>query len=581
MEQKKTDASGGASDGGNVIGFERPADFYFRTAQRLFRSGDVPGACVNARTCVRMEPKSVEYRLFLARILAEARQAPEAMHILFHLLREDAGEDAECFCCLGTCFLLNRELQKAEECFALSLQLAPNGPRAPEMLEFLLFCSQNRRSHLSALENPAEKSARQAVFRAKKLLRSREYCRAAETLEAVPAQQAEDANVRSTLARAWFETGRKEEAIRLLRAVLTSDPHNVEALSQLAVFLKKSGLDEEAEALVPDLLGAACGNQKEFLEIAKALLELRQYDEAYRYLRAHEADSWDTKMRLYEATAAYNSGRRTEALRIFSDVAKLDPDCAMAEYGLAFINEAEEGTHESKPLFESLCLPPEEVARRTAYLDRCLRSKNPKFEEMWGIDEEFRKMMRWALAHEDEGLQLAASFLIAGFEDEEAEAVLRRFLLEKKQSDFIKNEVLVLLHSMRAKPPYTAFLGGETVEVRVDARNPLKQTSEDKLKEAVRIVRQAAQRIGAPEAAANEAVRILTKLIECPKTRRLFAPIGALAAAALWTGAYESAVSLSCEDAAKACGASSRLVRDLTDDIVRALLAETSGEEWY
>lgn len=183
----------------------RQAAMWFETAQDAVQSGSLEPAVVGLRRAVSRDPRNRQYRLALARALAESRLDDEAKRVLF-ILREAEPEEPE-----------------------TNLQFARIEARGSD-------ADASRRYYESALAGlwQPERAEERREVRLELidfLLASGERARALSELLVVEANLPADAAVQVKVGRLFLNAGAPRQALDRFVAALTADPDDGSALS--------------------------------------------------------------------------------------------------------------------------------------------------------------------------------------------------------------------------------------------------------------------------------------------------------------------------------------------------------------
>ena len=551
----------------NVIGFTQPADFYYRAAQRALQADDIPNAVAGARTAVEKEPENARYILLLARLLVDVQKNEESLQLLFDLLSRDEQADAECMFLLGLNFLALGDHEKAQECFGEYLTLAPEGEHVEEIDEYLLYDGPENDPSLYYFDDVNEHEARIKSYQVKTDLENGRYRQAARILESVPPSQADKPFIRNSLALALFFSGRQEEALEETKKVLETDPGNIQGNCNMAVFLSRLGRTDEMDGYLSRLTAAEPETQKERFQIAATYCDIGDHEKAYHAMHEYNVLGFaDVKSLFCEAVAAYNTHRIREAVRVLSDVRKIDRPAIIADYYLKHMNAVLSDPDSFSILPYVYRLPPEEGGRRVIYLNECLRLDQAVFQQRWLEDREFEDTLRWVMEYGDENVQIAVCVMIAGFGDRKAEKMLRGFLLSKARPDVVKNEILVLLDHIGAQGPYIVYLSGELAEVHVNAEKKDDRAVQqlDKLYEAVRLLAEQTDSAGLMQ----QAMHVGSAALRSEWHDEFSQDLLKTAAAALWLASDTAGHPLSLADLAEGANTAAGQIRASIDRLL-------------
>ena len=158
---------------------------------------------------------------------------------------------------------------------------------------------------------------------------------------------------------------------------------------------------------------------------------------------ALQESPFDRDLMHMRAIALYNSGVPQERLtRFWERILRIDPEDSIA----AFYREAaESGALDQMPLEFSYQVPPEEYMRRLKRLAGHLNGGFAHVHEAWETDAEFRKLIRWAVAADDQRLGRASMTVLATLESPEAVRALREAMFAPDVSRELKLHAAVLL----------------------------------------------------------------------------------------------------------------------------------------
>ena len=220
-----------------------------------------------------------------------------------------------------------------------------------------------------------------------------------------------------------------------------------------AVSLKKLGIeftfvDPDAS---PEELGYAGAIFIEFDEIDRAIDSLE---------RLREFLPFDKDM-LHQLGYCYlKKGRREQAEQTYRMLLESDESDTVAAYYENAIRTTEPddflrswSLHYDVPMYEFL--------KRQRRLQQVAEGGIEAVKELWQNDPSFHDLLRWALFSQLVTFRKAVVRMLAIVGDEEAQKLLRRFLISYDQSDEEKQFVFGTLLSLEAKPPFALYMGGQ------------------------------------------------------------------------------------------------------------------------
>lgn len=450
-----------------ILNFDRPADFYFKSALKMMDGMNYLGALPMVRKALEKEPANVEYMMKHAEILTELSKYEESNSVLFEILLKTDHVRSECYFGMGCNFIGLNDLEKAQESFEKYLSVAPEGEYSEDVEEFLaLFCDIEEEDEY-ILEDVSELEQQELAQQGKKYLDNSEYQKAAEALEKITTQDPEMLFAKNNLALSYYCLKRTDEAIDITRYVLEKEPNNIHANCNMAMFLNQRS-HEEALRYIERAVKQQMPTQDDFYKIAITYCEIGEHAEALKYLSNILGTApYDEKVLFCAAMASFNSGRYKEAINYLSDILKLEPEDSIAAYYLKYIKDVMDGKAACNELGYVFQVPPSEAKERIQYLNNKMKLPKEEFRGLWNTDRKLGDILLWGLEYGDSFIKRAVVEIISGFGDEKAEKVFRRYILRRNQPDEIKNEVFVALKRMKAAEPYVAYFNDSIVEVKV------------------------------------------------------------------------------------------------------------------
>jgi len=457
--------------GKNVLAFERPADFYFRTAQKMMDNGDYVTAVSLLRRALAKDPGNLEYSICYAELLTDMYKFEESNSVLFDLLARDGAVTPECFFNLGRNFLGMNDFSKAKDSFEKYIEDEPDGDYLDDMEDLFFLLEGSFDPDMALVSDIEEKRLFKQALIGKKALDAGDYEKAIELLENAQLDQPGFLFAKNNLSLAYFCAGNLPAAFEKAQEVLAADADNVHANCNMALFLRAqdgdmSRISKHIEAAV----SSGSESPDDIYKIAITLCEMKEYAKSLPYLQQMmDYNPYDEKILFYMAMTCHNLGNQKEAVRYLSDIVVLDPPGLIPSYYIGVIKEIISGKRAFEEFGYVYQVPPDEVKRRIKYLNDCLRLEKLVFSYKWRHDTTLKDTIIWGLESGDHYIKKAMVEILSGQQDEAAEKILRRFLLRQNQPDEIKNHIFVALKKMGAKEPYVAYIDYHIVEVRVGA----------------------------------------------------------------------------------------------------------------
>ena len=451
-----------------ILDFERPASFYFESAERFLDNVDYIGALPLLRKAVQKDPGNQEYKLALAEALTDINRFEESNAILFELLKFSRYLDPECYFGIGCNFIGLNDFEKAKQSFEQYIKIEPDGEFKEEVEEFLNFMEDIDEFEETAFEDVSRKRSFDLAGEGKRKLDMGDYSEAIRILASVDADSVSMVFVKNNLALSYYCDKQIDKAIEITLEVLKIDPGNVHANCNMVLFYNEKNDELNREKYAEKIHNIKTENPDDIYKIAVTFCELKRHEKVILFLKKLlQYRPYDEKAMFYAGLACYNLGRFRESIGYFADIIKINPQNTVAPYYCGYVKEVLDGKKVPEILAYSYQVPFMEAKKRIRYINECLMRDKVEIANLWHTGERFESMLTWGLEFGDLFIKRAVAEIISGFGDKKAEDKLRSYILNADQPDDVKNEIFVLLKRMDAMEPYIAYIGGNIVEVKV------------------------------------------------------------------------------------------------------------------
>ncbi|MEA5002836.1 MAG: tetratricopeptide repeat protein [Christensenella sp.] len=451
-----------------ILEFNKPADFYSRTAQKMTESSNYLGALSMMRHALEKDKDNAEYTMQMAEILTGLGKYEESNSLLFDLLLHSDELRNECFFGMGCNFIGLNDFEKAQESFEKYMDEDPYGEFADEIEDFLMLFDDAMEYEDQLLEDAKEREYQKLAQEGKRLLDDGNYEQAVKVLRKIDTNNPELLFAKNNLALSYYCIKELDLAVDAAKSVLSIDKSNIHANCNMAIFLTEKGEMKKADEYLAAALRQPLEVQDDIFKAAITLCELKRHADALKYLTNFLSTSpYDEKALFFAGIASYNLKRYPDAVKYLTDITKLDPGDSVAAYYVSHVKAA----MEDETLFEEVGyiyqVPPKEARNRMKYLNDCIKLPEQVFHGMWQNDKKLNDVILWGLEYGDLFIKRAVAEIVGGFGGEKAEHVLRRYILRRNQPDEVKNDIFVILKRMKAAEPYVAYFNGGVVEVKV------------------------------------------------------------------------------------------------------------------
>ena len=267
---------------------------------------------------------------------------------------------------------------------------------------------------------------------------------------------------RNNLALAYLCESETEKAVSITEDILKKHPDNVHAICNMTILTKRMA-DERYSFYLERVKKLSDYSIEELQKKCLTLCEVGEHALAATALMEYlSVKPYDKKFMHYYAVSLVNINQKEKSKTIWLDILKIDPDDTIAKYYLKAVSEGEPGV-----LSYIYQVPVDEITRRISFLNDCMRYPQDVQQRLWKENEEYLSLLLWGLEQGDDYIKHAILDIISTFKDDQAEDVLRSFILRRNEPDDVKNEIFFTLKRMGAPEPYTAYLNGAVVNVKV------------------------------------------------------------------------------------------------------------------
>ncbi|NCB05331.1 MAG: tetratricopeptide repeat protein, partial [Clostridia bacterium] len=351
------------------------------------------------------------------------------------------------------------------------LELEPEGEFAADAEDFLdLIDDDDAMFETTGLRGDDDYEDNAVNHFARSLLASGEANYAVEELEHRLSQAPESMKIREQLAIAYFVANRRDEAKKLANELLAEDQTNVLANSTLALAEIEDGNRVSAIARLDEMSKIRALAPEELHSIAVLQLDLERFEDAEKTLtQMMHLMPYDENVLHKLAYAKFMQGDAEAAKALYQKLLRIDPHDTVAKY---YLNQSKHTDTAGKRANAKWIIPYQvpfsEAFRRLNHLNRMLALPHDELNRAWSNDVSFRDMLVWAISLSDLRVKRSMLSLVFTFADENAQHILRDFLLRTDQPDELKRAVFGMLKHLGAREPYMAHLNGRWIKGRVN-----------------------------------------------------------------------------------------------------------------
>ena len=257
-----------------------------------------------------------------------------------------------------------------------------------------------------------------------------------------------------------FSMREYESAQHRLFRVFKRNSRHIRAHCLMALLYRAQGRDAEAEEELSMTIIDPDASPEELGYAGAVFLEFDKIDRAIDSLeRLREFLPFDKDMLHQLAYCYLKKGDQKQAQELYRILLVSDEtDTVAAYYENAVRRQAPDdflrawSLHYEVPMFEYVL--------RQRRLQEVAQGGVEAVKSVWKNDSAFHGIVRWALQSQLCSYRKAIARMLAIAGDDEAEYLLRQFLISLDQSDEEKQFVFGTLLSMEAKPPFALYMGG-------------------------------------------------------------------------------------------------------------------------
>ncbi|MUT64950.1 tetratricopeptide repeat protein [Paenibacillus sp. NEAU-GSW1] len=453
-----------------VIPVQWDATFFFERAVRSLDRYHYDKALKYFRRAVEYEPDNPVNHCNMAGILSEMGNYDESNRILNWILEELDPTMTECHFYMANNFANMELYEAAEDALVHYLEEDAEGQfldEAEEMMELLHYELERptRLTNIKSREGMLEHD------QARLLLEEGKFAEAVRILEQIIEAQPEFLAARNNLALAYYYMGLFDKAMDTIIEALEIEPGNLHALCNLAIFYQHAN-DKDSLAPIVELLRKTVPfHQEHVFKLATTMGILGEHEAAHRHFIRLLKDTslpQDPCLYHYAAVAACNIGRYSEAERLWKQAAKLDPDSGIPRYYMEQLELVKGGEHNASISYH-YHLPFEEQFK-------LWENSSDGLPDHMKRDPLVRSSFFWALRHGDQHTKLQVIQALGMIADNEVKDVLRSFLLEEQEDDYLKRIAIFVLRTIGVQEPLRAVLEGKDTVIepnRVPSRLPV------------------------------------------------------------------------------------------------------------
>lgn len=444
---------------GQIIPFKLGVGAYIRKGRSFFVRNDFVPALKYMRRAYLMDREEPEAQLALAETLNRMQLYEESLRIL--LLSSSNSASPESLFGIASNYMAMEEFEPAKACLEQYTTIAPDGIFADEAEDYLdLLNDEEELAAQMRLPESDDIKLIEQLHIAKSMhfnLRDKE---AEKMLKEIEKSYSKSVSLQTEIALFEINCKKYIQAEQRLFGLLKIDKRNAKVLSLIALIQYTTGREMDAKETLARIILSSDMSTEELIHSASMLIELKQYK------RAAEALGYLLRILPYDRLALHQSALckymlddRDGAGEVYQKLLDMDEHDTVADYYLNAVRKRDPFL--KKRIMSSYEVPIVEVGRRLKYLRSILSEEDDKLQACWAEDMEFRKMVKWSLFSALSPMRDKLIQFLGYIKDEEAQYLLRDYLLRMDQADSFKTDAIDALHATGFKGTFGVYIAGK------------------------------------------------------------------------------------------------------------------------
>lgn len=447
-----------------IICFSRDADFYIRLGDKYADKGDLPNAYSAYREALAQNPEDIDACLAAAEVLYQMHCYEESNRIL--MIHETMFEPVpEIFFGLACNFYAINEFDYAEESLETYLRMDPDGPYSYDAEDFLdLIDDDDALAENLGINDSEDFDTLTICKRAEHLISCACPDLAVLLLEEHLKDRPSAYRAMDTLTTAFFELNEFEKAVEMNEKVRRDYPDSINAILNYAMILYRKGEYEACENQLKDVENKSSDSLETLVSVAAIYTLLKKFEKAYFVLKnAITLFPFDVKALFLIGYTCLMLKKDQEACGYYETLTKIDPlDLVARGYYRKALSE--EITDDARRFIQPFALPVSETLELISELHDLFVKGADEIREDWQKDSDIEALFHWGLSIPNDQLRESIVVMLGLLGGRKAEYTLRDILLHTDQKDELKRKVFGVLKHMKAKEPYSAYLGSQWMQ---------------------------------------------------------------------------------------------------------------------
>ncbi|MDO4565204.1 MAG: tetratricopeptide repeat protein [Clostridia bacterium] len=441
---------------GNIVSFAQDAEFHLRRSKRFLEKNDYPHAVQAARKAYAQKPKNAEIAVNLAEILNRMMRFEESNRVLLLIDPDNFPRDA--LFGIASNYIALEEFYAAKGVLELYLKNNPDGVFSADAEEYLdLLWDDDEICSQLGLTAEEDCFLVEAVHKAKLMQAAGLRQQSLDSLMELEKEYSKSLYLQMEIAVALFSLRRYEEAERRIFGIFKRDLKHIRANCLLAMLYHIQNRDDEAREVLSRVSLRPDADTDEISSLATAYLQLDELEKAEPLLdRLTGRLPYDPQSLHLMGYCKYMLNKRDKAEELYRLLLTIDEGDSVAKYYLDIVLANKPADKQDWMLNYEVSA--RECIKRMRYIMSAIANEELDSIEIWRADERLRELIRWSV---HSGVMLIWDSVVEFLGEvgnEEAEQLLRTYLMLPNKSDESKHLVFALLRKIGAKEPYAVHL---------------------------------------------------------------------------------------------------------------------------
>ncbi|MBQ9625186.1 MAG: hypothetical protein IJR47_03670 [Clostridia bacterium] len=439
--------------GSNIVQFEVDANKLLNFAYKKIDKSDYLNALPILKKALNEDKENVDVLLELAFLYSRVNILDMSNKYAYEALKLEHNESS--LYIIGNNFLKMHKYDTGLVYYKRLLDMYPDGEYA-DYVDMVVERIEDKET------TGRELKLLNLTHKGKGYIEKEQYHRAIRLFSLLSSIEPDQAFIKNNLAMAYFYNKQYDKAIKLCKEILSTNKYDVYTNCNLALFYYKIKDKIELKKQVEKLSKLKPFTQEEFVKLITTYCELKCHEEVNKTVKqAITVYSCDITYMFFLAVANYNIGNVNKALSYYRDILRLDELNYNAHYYIKAINSL----MKPKKIDYYNQLPVAAIIDCVKRLKALAEATDEALHKMWSPKD--RMIVSWGLKYNDDSIKRISINILEAVGDENSINDLLNGLFSINISDDVKKDILAALRLLDVKQPYSAYFGGDILDVKV------------------------------------------------------------------------------------------------------------------